>query len=440
MGFSQYRRCRGGYIVGLSAEKIVSRIEPDTDMVGLSVPFSRLAGVAHDLSARIKDALPQALTVMGGVYPSTQPLMALKSRADCIVVGEGETPIRLIACGSDPRDVPGVYLPTDREIGSFAPGPMIEDLNTLPTPDCAIPEIDWYFRTSPRGTQTAPTASIITSRGCPFACEFCSIHPVYGRKWRPRSAENVLDQIQRLVSEHNIEIIEFEDDNLTLDKARTVEILEGLIRISESGRPLRWRAPNGVRIDTLDEDVIKLIGRSGCTEVALGLEHGDREMLDIMNKQIDIDMVRGVVEQLCRTGIPAVTLFVIVGYPGETRERFERSFDYLRTLRALGPNVKACTNIAQPYPGTALHARCVKEGWIAAPDTEPARHEAISSNYTSQITTGDFRLAEVLRRRNQVRDLFDPPLSSIAARRRKIGRMLDRAPRLKFALKRLLGG
>ena len=98
----------------------------------------------------------------------------------------------------------------------------------------------------------------------------------------------------------------------------------------------------------------------------------------------------------------------------------------------------ACTNIAQPYPGTALYARCVKEGWITAPDPDaPAPVEAISSNYTSQITTCDFTIAEVLRRRNQVRDLFDPPPSSIAACRRRIGRMLDRVPRLKFALKRL---
>lgn len=78
LGFSRYRRCRGGYIVGLSGEETVSRIEPDTDLVGLSVPFSHLAAIAHDLAALIKDALPRALVVMGGVYPSTQPRMALK--------------------------------------------------------------------------------------------------------------------------------------------------------------------------------------------------------------------------------------------------------------------------------------------------------------------------------------------------------------------------
>ena len=440
LGFSRHRRCRGGYIVGLSGEETVSRIEPDTDLVGLSVPFSHLAAIAHDLADLIKGALPRALVVMGGVYPSTQPRMALKSRADCIVAGEGETALRRLADGADPGDLPGVYRPDDRQAESLAPAPPIEDVNTLPMPDCAIPEMDWYFRQSPRGTRLAPTASIISSRGCPFACDFCSIHPVYGRQWRARSAENVLEEIRRLVSERNIGIVEFEDDNLTLDRARTVEILEGMIRINESPSPLRWRAPNGVRIDTLDKEAVELIGRSGCAGLSLGLEHGDPEMLGIMNKQLDLDKVHRVVQGLCTTGIPAITLFVIVGYPGETRKRFERGLAYLRRLRALGPNVKVCTNIAQPYPGTVLEAKCVEEGWIAAPDeaASPGPTEAASTDYTVRITTGDFIAREVLRRRNEIRDLFDPPSSRLSACRRGIGRMLDRTPRLKFALKRLL--
>lgn len=100
------------------------------------------------------------------------------------------------------------------------------------------------------------------------------------------------------------------------------------------GPPL-WRTPNGTRIDSLDETIIDLIVRSNCVEITLALEHGDKDMLKIMNKKLNIDKAYSVIEILVRKGL-RVVLFIIVGYPGETKERFESGYRFLKRIKDLG--------------------------------------------------------------------------------------------------------
>jgi anaerobic magnesium-protoporphyrin IX monomethyl ester cyclase len=281
-------------------------------------------------------------------------------------------------------------------------------LDTLPFPDYSIPLIDTYYRLSPR-SQKGRVASLFTSRGCPYDCEFCSIHPVYGRRYRSRSAGNVLDEIKYLVERHAIRSLEIEDDNFTLKKERATDILEGIIRMNEQGAHLSWRTPNGVRIDTLDEEMIRLIKRSNCGEIVLALEHGDSEMLQIMNKRLNLDKVFTIVEQLVKYKIPKITLFAIAGYPGETKERFLSGLSFLNRIRKLGGNTFLWVNIAQPYPGTKLLARCRREGYITDEhfDNFLIRRDLMSTGYTVWIETPDFDAREVLRRKSILLGSFD---------------------------------
>ena len=181
LGFSSVRQYAGGFIVGLELDDIVRRIPADTDLIGVSAPFSQLAPVVHSIVGRAKARFPGALVVMGGVYPSTQPRLALSSKADLIVVGEGEHALGEIAEGKNPRGITGVYGHDSLENEWFPPARLIDDLDSLPFVDYSVPFIDRYFELSPR-MHRGRIASLVTSRGCPFACEFCSIHPVYGRR------------------------------------------------------------------------------------------------------------------------------------------------------------------------------------------------------------------------------------------------------------------
>jgi radical SAM superfamily enzyme YgiQ (UPF0313 family)/polysaccharide pyruvyl transferase WcaK-like protein len=410
MGFENIRKYANGYIVGLEIEDIVKQIPQDADLIGISVPFSQLAPIAHDLIDLAKSRFPKTPIVMGGVYPSTQPQLALLSKADSIVVGEGESAFLQMANGKNPKDIRGVYVCKTTREEKFSAAAMIEDLDNLPFPDDSLPMMDRYFTISPRNDRTHRTASIITSRGCPFHCEFCSIHPVYGHKWRGRSAGNVLSEMEYLIEKHGINCFEIEDDNFTLEKERTMEILQGIVRLNKKGSDLTWRTPNGVRIDTIDADIARLIKRSNCREIVVALEHGDREMLHLMNKKLNLDKAYDVIRMLVEQGIPQITIFVIAGYPGESRERFLNGLDYLRKIRRLGGAVSVCLNIAQPYPGTKLLTRCKEESYLSdnSIDNFLVKRNLMSTGHFVHIITPDFDAQEVLRRKKMIQEIFSP--------------------------------
>ncbi len=408
-GFSNVKKYQNGYIVGLEIDETLSLIPDDVELIGISAPFSQLAPVVHRIAERVKNAFPDTPTVMGGVYPSTQPEIALTSHADFIVLGEGEIPLSEIANNRYPEKIPGVYTNRGRLPKDFTSSTVVKDLDSLPLPDYSIPAIENYFTFSQR-MRTGRTASLVTSRGCPFDCEFCSIHPVYGTKYRYKSAAKVLEEIELLVNKYSIRYLEIEDDNFTLKPQRTVEILNGIIRLNEKGAGIAWSTPNGVRIDTLNEEIVKLFKRSNCESIVLALEHGNQDMLNIMNKKLDLEKVYHIMTMLVHHKIPQIVLFVIVGYPGETKERFQSSLNYLKKLRDLGNNVRICVNFAQPYPSTKLTARCLEEGIIKDKEWGNflVKKELMSTSHFVTITTSDFDANEVRRRKEEILNLFAP--------------------------------
>lgn len=407
LGLSNVKRYGSGRIVGLPVEQIDGLIPLDTDLIGVSVPFSQLAPIAHEIVERAKLRFPNSLIVMGGMYPSSQPELALTSKADLVVVGEGENPFESIVGGKDSADIPGVYSTASNNGAPYSPAKRVEDLDALPLPDYSIPRINDYFSMSPRGKK-GRLAALVTSRGCPFDCEFCSVHPVCGHVWRARSAESVIEEIRYLVERHEVDSLEFEDDNFTLKRDRTVAILEGITRLNEKGANLRWRTPNGLRIDTLDEGVIELMKRSGCRGISLALEHGDEEVLRIMNKKLDLDKAFNVLEMSVKHKIKRIDIFIIVGYPGETRERFKSSLRYLKRIKKLRGNIVVNVFFAQPHPGTRLLKRCIAEGYVNNSNYSNflVRRDLMSTANDVSITTPDFDAREVMRRKKRILRMF----------------------------------
>jgi len=170
-----------------------------------------------------------------------------------------------------------------------------------------------------------------------------------------------------------------------------------------------WRTPNGLRIETLDDDVIKLIKRSNCKGINLGLEHGDSEMLSIMDKKLDLGKAFEVIKSLVQYKIPRIDIFILVGYPGDTDKRFNNSLAYLKKIKELGGNIGVAVNIVQAYPGTRLLKRCLEKGYIVDRNIGNLliRKEVISTESSVQITTPDFDARKVFARKEAIINCID---------------------------------
>jgi len=404
----------GSVKVGLDNHEIITRVRENTDLIGLSVPFSHFAKHAHVLVADLKRALPSIPVVMGGVFPSTQPELAMASEADFIILGEGEVSMAKLAdcfTSKNFESLPaGVISISDVNASQKATPQYVRDVDEIPFPQRELLEFERYVTISPRNQRGWRTSSILSSRGCPYDCEFCSVHPVCGYKWRPRSAKNVLCEIESLIDQYKVNHFEIEDDNFSFNKERTIEILEGIIEINSrrKSEEIAWSTPNGVRIDTLDEKVMDVISRSNCLSISIGLEHGDGDVLKIMRKKLSLEKVEQIVSFAHKYNI-FINIFIIYGYPGENRERFEKGLIFYSHLKKIAPKINFLFFLAQPYPGTKLYERCLKEGYIKEDFfSSIEKVSRFSTTSTCWINTPDFDKEELLRREKELVKTLTP--------------------------------
>jgi len=399
-GFDKSEKYNNQYRIGLKDEEIIEKISPDINLIGISIPFSHLAKLAHELINKIKAKYPNIPIVLGGIYPSSQPEQAITSSADYLILGEGEEPMLHLVnyLSQKTKELPS-YIINKRYDIKDAKNYFSNNINSFPLPARDLVDFNKYLVRSPRNVRGWRSASIITSKGCPYDCEFCSVHPVCGYKWRPLSPERVLAEINYLVDNYKINNIEIEDDNFTIKESRVEEILKGIIEINKTKQYLSWQALNGLRIDTLNEKLIKLFKDSNCRHLNIALEHGDKDMLGIIGKRLNLEKVVEVIEYLKKYDIES-HIFTIYGYPGETKERFENALTFYSKIKKIAPNIVFKFFIAQPYPNTKLFDRCVKEGYL--PHDMYSDISKISNFSTANkiwIETPDFDKKEVIKRK-----------------------------------------
>ncbi|MBU1044910.1 MAG: B12-binding domain-containing radical SAM protein [Candidatus Omnitrophica bacterium] len=380
--------------VGLDYQQIVKRIPLDTDFIGISAPFTNNAKIVKQLAHVIKESFPEIPIIMGGVYPSLTPYDAFCEKIEYYVIGEGEKALLDLVNGQEPNQIKGV-LCFGKSKG-FEAGQIIENLDQLPFPARdKLPMSKYVNFHSPRRLQLK-TGSIITSRGCPFDCTFCSIHRITGYKWRMRSAENVLAEIRELVEKYGVEHIEFEDDNLTLDKQRALAIFEGLIKINKELKPLSWSTPNAVRIDTLDRDLLEKIKQSNCLSLNFAIESGDPELLKKMNKKLDLNTVLEMT-RLCKALNIKMNAFFMIGYPGEDQASFQKTLSFIKEIKIIGVD-NVYTTITRAYPGTKLYEFCEKNNYITIKDKQINTYLGNAITPENLIVTPDFDKKVLLKR------------------------------------------
>jgi radical SAM superfamily enzyme YgiQ (UPF0313 family) len=238
-----------------------------------------------------------------------------------------------------------------------------------------------------RGEIRKPWAMMITSRGCPYDCVFCSIHTLMGKQWRGRSPENVVDEIEQLINSYKIKQVDFFDDNMTLNKKRMEAICDLIVK---RGLDIEWYTPNGVRADTLDENLLSKMKKSGCKRIRIAPESGVQRVVDqIIKKDLNLKDVEKAVILSKKLGIK-VGCFFVIGLIGETKENIKETINYAYKLRQLGAD-RFYFSIAMPVYGTELYEQAKRGGFLRECFNDEALAAVEPLIETPEFTANDLR-------------------------------------------------
>jgi radical SAM superfamily enzyme YgiQ (UPF0313 family) len=289
--------------------------------------------------------------VVGGPDPANYLDEYLSRGADVVVIGEGELTLEelvphLIEHG--PSDLSGIqgiaYRDPSGAIVRTEPRPMIADLDAQPFPDRAAIDQQQYVDVW-REHHGQGSVSLITARGCPFTCTWCS-HSVFGYSHRRRSAANVVDEVEHIVATYSPDLLWYADDVFTINHKWLYEYAAELER-RNLNRPFETIS----REDRLNEEIIQTLARMGCYRLWIGAESGSQKILDGMKRRTNAERVRAMVHLLQKYGIE-VGMFIMLGYDGEDRTDLQATVDH---LKAAGPDT-FLTTVAYPIKGTPYYA------------------------------------------------------------------------------------
>lgn len=361
----------GFFRAGITERELVAstlRLRPD--LVGLTCAYTVQYPTTRSLARALKQATDVPIAI-GGAHCSALPDETLAEGCfDYVVIGEGELPLLALCAhlergvslagvkGIAYRDADGRSQASDKE--------PLKNVDDVPMPARHLFDMSQYIYSSYSHNGTTlrmPYATMITSRGCPLKCSFCSVHTIWGRNNRTRDARQTVDEIEHLHRAYGIREVHFEDDMLTLDRNRMIAICKEIV---ERGLDIAWTTPNGVFVNTLNEPLLTAMKQSGCYQLALAIKSGSKSVLrNLMKKNVSLDHARDVVKMMRKLKM-GVYFFFIIGMPGETEADVMKTIDYAKELL---PD-EAYFSIATPYPGTPLYDECRQHGYIPA-DYDP---------------------------------------------------------------------
>lgn len=353
------------YKYGLTDKMLSDQIKAFMpDIVGISSMFTINAKGAHDTAQAVKQINKRIPVIIGGAHASAFPDWVLRdNNIDAVVKGEGEETlaeiINHIKNKTSFYETYGLIYKKDGKIIENPPRPFIKNLDSIPHPARDLVDMDIYFheRFNYTHSMSPPRATVVSSRGCPYKCIFCSIHSLWRHSYRMRTPEDVVDEIEYLVRTYGAREIAFLDDNLSVSKKRMLDICDEIISRKLN---IKWCTPNGIAIWTLDKEVISRMKESGCYKLTFGIETGSLSTQKFIRKShIDLEKSKALIKYCDKVGIWTHSTFII-GFPYETEK------DILDTIHyALDCGLDMSTFfIATPYPGTEMYDIYRQEGLL----------------------------------------------------------------------------
>lgn len=368
INFSAQRQNMGRFLEGVNDRghpawrKIANVLETfKPDVVGITTMTIQYAS-ALKVAELVKGWNKDCVVIMGGAHASVMPRGMIEwPHTDLVVRGEGEEAFleilsRINSGKGDYSNIPGVLTKNDhREMGESPQ--EIEDLDALPFPDRSSLMNVERFSAEDMGL-------MITSRGCPYRCSYCSN---FSRKTRFRSVQNVIEEIIEVQRQYDTVQFMFKDDAFTLDRKRVEGFCRNIVR---SRIKMVWEC--ATRLDLIDNDMIRLMKKAGCNRIGVGIESGDDEMLKVYDKRLDKDQMRRGAKILNDSRI-FWTGYFMMGLPMEREEQIRQTLHFMKEIK---PSY-AALGVYKPYPGTKLFEMAKDLGLV---ESDPSNETFFKTN------------------------------------------------------------
>lgn len=411
----------------LTKDDLVQRILSERpDVFGINCSTHTFLDAIETLRD-IRVALPDCVLILGGYHATFASERILRDYpfVDFIIKGEGEfSLLQLLQCietGADPSNVDGISFMKNGEYVS-RPLYLIEDLDALPFPARELTNrVKYGYLHGNIRLTFGKFTTICTARGCPYSCTYCSCAELSLRKWRPRTAENVVDEMKSIYDQ-GYECCVVVDDNFTHDKKR-VEKICGLIR----SRKIKMQFYCEGRVDNAPYSLMKEMKRAGFNVIYFGVESASQHILDYYKKSITPEKALEAIENAKRAGMIVVSSFIF-GAPPESKEDILNSINFIRKTRPHAIQI----NILDCLIGTPMWDDLVREGVVGSEDwkTNHRIYEYLQDGLTKEEllelkNQGYIAHMDVWKNRDGLREFLKLIWSNRTARRIVLGNLFN---------------
>ncbi len=341
---------------GMPLEAIVQRINPDTDILGISVMFSQEWPVVNQLITLIRKAHPHLIIIAGGEHITALPEFSLEDcpALDYCGLGEGEGLVldfvQAVRSNADIRQVAGLCYRDKSAFVRTEPRKRIREVDELPWPAWDRLPIETYLSISyGMGVNQGRNMPLLATRGCPYKCTFCSNPVMYDQRYFMRSPEDIIAEIAHYVEKYNATFIEFYDLTAIIRKDWLVKFCNLYI---EKKLKVAWSLPSGTRSEALDGEALALLHKTNCHYLVYAPESGSPATLKEIKKEVKLNKLVDSVKSAIRLGI-YTRCNLIIGFPKETSRQIRETLRFQARLAWLGVD-DAPIYMFSPYPGSAL--------------------------------------------------------------------------------------
>lgn len=306
----------------------------------LTFPYSN----ARESCGIIKDLDKDIVVIAGSIHATFLPEEVLRDGFDVVVRGEGEETIAELAdaiINKKPlRNIRGISYREGNAVVNNPDRPALDDIDRMPFPAWHLVRLEDYL--------PEHRYIMVTSRGCPFRCNYCSCGAFSRHRWRARSPDNVMEEIRILVNRYGAKKIKFLDDTFTLEKKRAIDICRLILK---DGLKIEWSCYS--RVDTIDPELLKWMKKAGCVSIQYGVESGNQGIIDSIGKGIILDQAEKAVASAKEAGIREIICSFIIGHPEDTEDTIVDTVEFANKLKGMGATAVPVSMLI-PFPGSDI--------------------------------------------------------------------------------------